>query len=77
MSRNNGNFMLNILIHCNERGLFMHTLVFCVPNKSKSLEFKSDERAGFNPCLITCLPIASPYTFIDLVAVWAIALFCL
>jgi hypothetical protein len=65
------------LIRCNGWGLFMHTLFVCVPNKSKSLEFKLDEQAGHNPYLITCLPIASSYTFIDLVAVWAIALFCL
>lgn len=62
------------LIHCNEWGLFMHALSFCVPNKSKSVEFKSDEQADHNPCLISCLPVAFPYTFIDLVAVWAILL---
>ena len=65
------------LIHCNEWGLFMHALSFCVPNKSKSLELKSDERADHNPCLITCLPIASPYTYIYLLAVWAISISCL
>jgi hypothetical protein len=64
------------LIHYNDWGLFMHALSFCVANKSKSLEFKSDEWADRNPCLITCLPVASPYTFIDLVDVWAISLSC-